>query len=132
MRYSNVVDAGEPPVIALLKGSLLGIHQGRVSHQQLGFYLDEFTFRVNRRRSQHRGMLFYRLAQQAVAVAPAPPTTASWRPVKAMSPAPIGEVEPSGYGSPRNYSTSPARFLHRSSLVLPRGDGEAGSGPGQG
>jgi transposase-like protein len=59
-------------VIALLKRWLLGMHQGRVSHKQLGFYLDEFTFRFNRRRSQHRGLLFYRLAQQAVAVAPAP------------------------------------------------------------
>ncbi len=55
-------------VIALLKRWLLGIHQGRVSRQQLEHYLDEFTFRFNRRRSQYRGMLFYRLAQQAVAV----------------------------------------------------------------
>ena len=30
------------------------------------------TFRFNRRRSQARGLLFHRLAQQAVAVAPAP------------------------------------------------------------
>lgn len=55
-------------VIALLKRWLLGIHQGRVARQQLEHYLDEFTFRFNRRHSQYRGMLFYRLAQQAVAV----------------------------------------------------------------
>ena len=55
-------------VIALLKRWLLGIHQGRVSRQQLEHYLDEFTFRFNRRHSQYRGMLFYRLAQQAVAI----------------------------------------------------------------
>jgi transposase-like protein len=55
-------------VIALLKRWLLGIHQGRVSREQLEHYLDEFTFRFNRRHSQYRGMLFYRLAQQAVAV----------------------------------------------------------------
>ena len=38
----------------------------------LDYSLDEFTFRFNRRRSRHRGKLFYRLAQQAVAVAPLP------------------------------------------------------------
>ncbi len=41
-------------------------------HQQIDYYLDEFTFRFNRRRSQARGLLFHRLAQQAVTVAPAP------------------------------------------------------------
>jgi hypothetical protein len=38
----------------------------------LDYYLDEFTFRFNRRTSRHRGKLFYRLVQQAVAVDPAP------------------------------------------------------------
>ena len=42
-----------------------------VQHQHLDYYLDEFTFRFNRRRSNTRGLLFYRLTQQAVAVAPA-------------------------------------------------------------
>lgn len=36
------------------------------------FYLDEFTFRFNRRRSSNRGKLFYRMVQQAVAIVPAP------------------------------------------------------------
>lgn len=36
------------------------------------YYLDEFTFRFNRRRSKARRLLFHRLAQQAVAVDPAP------------------------------------------------------------
>ena len=40
--------------------------------QQLDYYLDEFTFRFNRRTSRHRGKLFYRLAQQAVAIEPSP------------------------------------------------------------
>ena len=35
-------------------------------------HLDEYTFRFNRRTSRHRGKLFYRLMQQAVAVDPAP------------------------------------------------------------
>jgi transposase-like protein len=59
-------------VISLLKRWLLGTHQGAVSHKHLDYYLDEFTFRFNRRRSRSRGKLFYRLAQQAVAVGPVP------------------------------------------------------------
>lgn len=57
-------------VAALLKRWLLGIHHGRVSHAHLDDYLDEFTFRFNRRLSRHRGKLFYRLLQQAVAIQP--------------------------------------------------------------
>ena len=59
-------------VISHLKRWLLGTHQGAVSRKHLDYYLDEFTFRFNRRRSTSRGKLFYRLAQQAVAVDPAP------------------------------------------------------------
>jgi hypothetical protein len=36
---------------------------------------DEFVFRFNRRKSASRGKLFFRLAQQAVQVAPAPYAT---------------------------------------------------------
>jgi transposase-like protein len=57
-------------VIALLKRWLLGTHQGAVGADYLQDYLDEFTFRFNRRSSASRGKLFYRLAQQAVQVAP--------------------------------------------------------------
>lgn len=59
-------------VVSLLKRWLLGTHQGAVSHKHLDYYLDEYTFRFNRRRSRHRGKLFYRLVQQAVAVDPVP------------------------------------------------------------
>lgn len=59
-------------VASLLKRWLLGTHQGAVSPAHLDYYLDEFTFRFNRRTSRHRGHLFVRLAQQAVAVEPAP------------------------------------------------------------
>ena len=59
-------------VASLLKRWLLGIHQGRVSKKQLNNYLDEFAFRFNRRTSESRGMLFYRLVQQAVAVQACP------------------------------------------------------------
>jgi hypothetical protein len=59
-------------VASLLKRWLLGTHQGGVSRDHLEYYLDEFTFRFNRRTSQYRGKLFYRLLQQAVVVDPVP------------------------------------------------------------
>ena len=59
-------------VVALLKRWLLGTHQGAVSPAHLDYYLDEFTFRFNRRTSRYRGKLFFRLVQQAVAVEPIP------------------------------------------------------------
>jgi len=59
-------------VASLLKRWLLGTHQGAVSREHLDYYLDEFSFRFNRRTSQHRGKLFYRLLQQAVQVEPVP------------------------------------------------------------
>jgi transposase-like protein len=63
---------GPHQVASLLKRWLLGTHQGAVRESHLEYYLDEFTFRFNRRSSRSRGMLFYRLAQQAVAVDPLP------------------------------------------------------------
>ena len=59
-------------VASLLKRWLLGTHHGRISRDHFGYYLDEFTFRFNRRTSRHRGKLFYRLVQHAVAVEPTP------------------------------------------------------------
>jgi transposase-like protein len=59
-------------VVSLLKRWLLGTHQGAISHDHLDDYLDEFTFRFNRRTSASRGKLFYRLTQQAMQVEPAP------------------------------------------------------------
>jgi transposase-like protein len=59
-------------VASLLKRWLLGTHQGSVRAKHLDYYLDEFTFRFNRRAARSRGLLFYRLVEQAVDV---PPTT---------------------------------------------------------
>ena len=59
-------------VVSLLKRWLLGTYQGAVRPSYLDYYLDEFTFRSNRRTSRSHGKLFYRLVQQAAAVAPAP------------------------------------------------------------
>jgi len=45
-------------------------HHGSVQPGHLDAYLDEFVFRFNRRTSTPRGLLFYRLMQQAVVTAP--------------------------------------------------------------
>jgi hypothetical protein len=55
-----------------LAGWLRGTHQGATSSAQLDWYLDEFTFRFNRRTSTHRGLLFYRLLEEAVVTPPVP------------------------------------------------------------
>lgn len=55
-------------VASLLKRWCLGTHQGAISKEHLPYYLDEFTFRFNRRTSKARGLLFYRLVTQAVRV----------------------------------------------------------------
>jgi transposase-like protein len=59
-------------VASLLKRWLLGTHQGAVSPEHLDYYLDEFTFRFNRRTWASRGKLFYRLVQQTVQIDPVP------------------------------------------------------------
>jgi len=59
-------------VASLLKRWLLGTHQGAILPAHLEYYLDEFTFRFNRRTSHSRGLLFYRLVQQAVDTDPVP------------------------------------------------------------
>jgi transposase-like protein len=81
--HDRVVQTGQAPgadpllprvhlVASLLKRWLLGTHQGAIGHEHLDYYLDEFVFRFNRRTSSSRGKLFYRLAQQAMEVDPAP------------------------------------------------------------
>ncbi len=59
-------------VASLLKRWLLGTYQGAVGPTHLDYYLDEYTFRFNRRTSRSRGKLFYRLLQQAASVGPKP------------------------------------------------------------
>ena len=63
---AHVAMPGAHRVAALLKRWLLGTHQGAVSNKHLDYYLDEFTFRFNRRTARARGLLFHRLAEQAV------------------------------------------------------------------
>jgi transposase-like protein len=71
--------AGEDPaellpavhrVASLAKRWLLGTHQGSVDDAHLPSYLNEFTFRFNRRTSRSRGLVFYRLLELAAAHQP--------------------------------------------------------------
>lgn len=57
-------------VASLLQRWMMGTHHGAVQPTQLDYYLDEFVFRFNRRTSRSRGLLFYRLLQQAVMTKP--------------------------------------------------------------
>jgi ISXO2 transposase-like protein/transposase-like zinc ribbon protein len=77
----NISASGDPAhvvmprvhhVASLLDRWWLGIHQGAIRPSHLGYYLDEFTFRFNRRTSKARGLLFYRLMEQAIASTPVP------------------------------------------------------------
>ena len=67
---AHVLMPGVHRVASLLERWLLGTHQGRVSPEHLDAYLNEFTFRFNRRSSRRRGLLFYRLLQQAILTDP--------------------------------------------------------------
>jgi hypothetical protein len=78
---TNLSDSGDPAhvvmprvhrVASLLDRWWLGIHQGAIRPLHLKYYLDEFTFRFNRRTSRARGLLFYRLMEQAVDCPPVP------------------------------------------------------------
>ncbi len=57
---------------SLLKRWLTGTLHYAVTQEHLAYYLDEYTFRFNRRISTSRGLLFYRLLQQAVNTDPHP------------------------------------------------------------
>jgi hypothetical protein len=88
--YLMYADADDEPAMACGADVLARLHRwleatysGAVSAEQLDWYLDEFTFRFNRRRSTHRGLLFYRLLEESVVTPPltyrsvtAPPSSA--------------------------------------------------------
>lgn len=69
---AHVIMPGVHRIASLLKRWLMGTHQGAARPQHLDAYLDEYTFRFNRRTSRSRGLLFYRLLEQAVVTNPAP------------------------------------------------------------
>jgi len=76
----DTVMPGVHLVSSLLKRWTAGTLHYRLSDKHLPYYLDEYTFRFNRRRSKARGMLFYRLLQQAVDTDPHPLTELIGRP----------------------------------------------------
>ena len=67
---AHVSMPGVHRVASLLKRWLLGTHQGSVLSHHLQSYLEEFTFRFNRRTSRSRGLVFRRLLEQAVITGP--------------------------------------------------------------
>lgn len=69
-KEAHEVLPGVHRVAALVKRWLLGTHQGSFSADHIQAYLNEFAFRFNRRGSRARGMLFYRLLEQSVAMHP--------------------------------------------------------------
>ncbi len=67
---AHVALPGVHRIASLMKRWLLGTHQGAVSKKHLDYYMDEYTFRFNRRGSKARRLLFYRLLQNAVLIGP--------------------------------------------------------------
>jgi transposase-like protein len=78
-KFTHIVDAIKPGqemlpnvhrVFSLFKRLILGTFQGAASSKYIAYYLDEYVFRFNRRKSSNRGKLFRRLMEQAVITAP--------------------------------------------------------------
>jgi transposase-like protein len=67
---AHIALPGVHRVASLLKRWILGTHQGAFGVEHLQSYLEEFTFRFNRRTSHSRGLLFHRLLEQAVLTPP--------------------------------------------------------------
>lgn len=67
---AHVVMPGVHRVSALVKRWLLRTYQAAVKPAQLDHHLIEFTFRFNRRLSHSRGLLFYRVPEQAMETDP--------------------------------------------------------------
>ena len=91
-------------VVSLAKRWLLGTHQSSVDEAHLASYLKEFVFRLNRRRSRRRGMVFYQVLELAVAHDPVryQDLIATKRP-RAVSPTP-----PQARGHPPSLERPPA------------------------
>jgi transposase-like protein len=67
---AHVSMPGVHRIASLLKRWILGTHQGSVVPEHLQAYLEEFTFRFNRRTSRSRGLVFRRLLERAIATGP--------------------------------------------------------------
>ena len=67
---ADVAMPGVHRIASLLKRWILGTHHGSIDPAHLQSYLEEFTFRFNRRNSGNRGLVFHRLLEQAVVTLP--------------------------------------------------------------
>lgn len=67
---AHVSMPGVHRIASLLKRWILCTHQGSVVPDHLQSYLEEFTFRFNRRRSRSRGLVFRRLIEQSMVTGP--------------------------------------------------------------
>ena len=110
--------AGVHRVASLVKRWILGTHHGAVQPGHLDAYLDEFVFRFNRRTSGSRGMLFYRLLQQAVVTDPVtyadiivPEQGTGWYPLSGAKWIPIMCIQ---------YQTQAAHRPRRPACAAPR------------
>jgi hypothetical protein len=90
-------------VFSLAERWLLGTHQGGVQPEHLQEYLDEFVFRWNRRNARHRGMVFYRLLQHAVAASPVTYKDL----VRVGEPKPVTPVAPGSRALPGTLEAAP-------------------------
>jgi len=75
---AHVAMPGVHRVASLLKRWILGTHQGSFSQEHLQSYLEEYTFRFNRRLSKNRGLIFRRLLEQAVSTSPITRKEVAW------------------------------------------------------
>jgi transposase-like protein len=92
-------------VASLAKRWLLSTHQGSVDEAHLQSYLDEFTFRFNRRRSRSRGLVFYRVLELAAGHDPV-----RYRDiVVGKRPRKTPPVPPAARGHPPSLERSPAQ-----------------------
>ncbi len=67
---THIYMPGVHRIASMLKRWILGTHQGGIAVAYAYTYLEEFTFRFNRRYSRSRGLLFYRLMQLAIRTKP--------------------------------------------------------------
>jgi transposase-like protein len=108
-------------VASLLKRWLAGTHQSGVSVEHLQAYLDEFTFRFNRRHARARGLLFFRLLEGAVNAGP----TTMRELIKVPNPHPVAALPPSRPRWPDSLVTEtldrPWRTTDPSELLPPSG-----------
>jgi transposase-like protein len=68
--FAQVHMPGRHRLASLLKRWILGTHQGSVSGMHLQAYLEEYTFRFNRRNAKSRGLVFKRLIEQSLKTKP--------------------------------------------------------------